>query len=251
MRKRILILMAVNLIILLVAFAIAEGGHAYDTANKLYPELYQFSYDAGISVYGKRWERLAMILVLLCFLGNFLTGLIWYIKYGTKQKNFPKVTKRLIFGSGIALSMFAVGTFFSWLYPTFTYTGGIGCGDFYCLYHFQPTLSSDPDAIILFNQYGSAEKSRNTFESNLRNGNVIERKSILNETGQPIGERAIVQSSALNGKDDVTICWTDGEEFWSISAPSLRLALRFEESEAFQNALKSNKQTKPAIRGAK
>lgn len=159
-----------------------------------------------------------------------------------------KVMKRIVVGISIALLMFTVGLTFSWLYPTFKFTGSIPCDSHYCIYYFQSTMSSDYQEIVLYNEYDSAEDSQRLFESNLSNGNIIERKEILNERGQKIGERGIVQHSAPNGNGEVRICWTDGLDVWFIAAPSLRMALQFEESDSFQYALKINKLTKPTIK---
>ena len=43
------------------AVVIYAVGYEYDKANKIYPEIYYFS-DAGIMVYGKRWERISKII---------------------------------------------------------------------------------------------------------------------------------------------------------------------------------------------
>jgi hypothetical protein len=153
--------------------------------------------------------------------------------------------KRIVGGVSVALLMFVVGLTASWLYPTFTMTGSIPCDSSYCIYWFQSTMSYDYQEITLYNKYTSAEKSQYLFESNLSNGEIIERNDVLNEQGQKIGERGIVQSFAPKGKGEVRICWTDGSEVWFIAAPSLRLALIFEKSDSFQTALKINKLTKP------
>ncbi len=159
-----------------------------------------------------------------------------------------KTMKRIAVGISVAFLMFIVGLTASWLYPSFTMTGSIACDTSYCIYWFQSTMSSDYQEIILYNEFTSPEKSHYLFESNLSNGDIIERKDIVNEQGQKIGERGIVQSFAPNGRREVRICWTDGVEVWFIAAPSLRLALRFEESNSFQNALKINKLTKPTVK---
>jgi hypothetical protein len=149
--------------------------------------------------------------------------------------------KRIVVGLSAALLMFTIGLTGSWLYPNFTMTGSIACDTSYCIYWFQPTLSSDYQAITVYNEYTSAEKSQYLFESNLSNGKVLERNDRLNEDSEKIGEEGIVQ----NESGRIRICWTEGAEFWFIDAPSLRLALRFRQSDSFQTALKVNKMTKP------
>lgn len=151
--------------------------------------------------------------------------------------------KRIVVGISVALSMFILGLTASWLYPTFTMTGSISCNSYYCIYWFQSNMSSDYQEIVLYNAYDSAEKSKSTFESNLSNGEVIERADIINEEGQKTGERGIVQS--FDGKGEVRICWIDDSGVWFIAAPTLRLALLFEKSDSFQTALKINKLTRP------
>lgn len=153
--------------------------------------------------------------------------------------------KRIIVGTSLGLLMFMCGLVASWLFPVFTMTGNIACDNSYCLYWFQPTMSFDPQAITLYNEFSSDEKSRHLMESNLSNGEILLRDDKLNEAGQKVGERAIVRSSPPNGAGEVRICWTDGSEFWFIAAPSLRLAIRFENSDSFLMALKYNQLSKP------
>jgi len=160
--------------------------------------------------------------------------------------------KRIVIGISVALLMFIIGLTASWLYPTFAMTGSIPCDTSYCIYFFQTTIFSDYKEIALYNEFTSAEESRLRFESNLRDGEIIEHKNIVNEQGQKTGERGIVQFSPpfsfYHGRGYIRIFWTDGSEFWQIDAPTLRLALKFEESDSFQTALKINKLTKPTAK---
>jgi hypothetical protein len=161
--------------------------------------------------------------------------------------------KRIVIGISVALLMFIVGFTVSWFYPTFTMTGNVPCDDSHCNYFFKTTIFSDPYEIALYNEFTSAEESRLRFEQNLKDGHVvIEHKDILNEQRQKIGERGIVQYSSpylltflTSDKAYTRIFWTDGSEYWQMDAPTLRLALKFEESDSFQTALKINKLTRP------
>ena len=77
MRKTLLVLSA-NFFFAILVTTVYAIGYEYDKANKLYPEMYYFS-DAGIEVYGQRWERIAEGLILFGMVVD--TGLIanWYM----------------------------------------------------------------------------------------------------------------------------------------------------------------------------
>jgi hypothetical protein len=147
-------------------------------------------------------------------------------------QEFTVMVIRFVLGIFLALLMFGLGLAGAWYFPDFKRTGGIPCGDAYCIDHFQHTLSSDLDAVTLFHSCESSENSRTTFESNAANGNLIERSLRLDGSGKQIGERIVVVSPV-----NARICWTDGAEFWFIDAPDLRIARRFEESSALKDTV--------------
>jgi len=87
MKKAIRHLLLLNLLVIALAIVIYAVGYEYDNASKLYPEAYYFAYDAAITVYGKRWERISTALIVLCGLIDFVTIFIWIRNKQKKDKN--------------------------------------------------------------------------------------------------------------------------------------------------------------------
>ncbi len=67
-----------NLIIIILAISVYAIGYEYDKAYQLHPEAYFFSYDAAITAYGKRWERIAKAVIFLLLIFDLVIGFIWY-----------------------------------------------------------------------------------------------------------------------------------------------------------------------------
>jgi len=87
MRKEIRNLLLLNFFLLALAVGIYAVGFEYDKANKLHPESYQFASDASITVYGKRWERIAITLLLFGVMLDVVVGMIWYRRKQSESKN--------------------------------------------------------------------------------------------------------------------------------------------------------------------
>ena len=85
--------MLLNLLVISLAIVIYAVGYEYDNANKLYPEAYYFSYDAAITVYGKRWERISTVLIILCGLIDVVAVFIWIRNKQKTNKNILDLPK--------------------------------------------------------------------------------------------------------------------------------------------------------------
>jgi hypothetical protein len=141
--------------------------------------------------------------------------------------------KRSIIYITIAILALSVGVVSTWVYqinyPRFQskwVSGNPMASD----HNFE---SSDGEEIILYRDITSSAHTHYLFQSNLTaHSKVVGQNSKLNEKGQKIGERAVSVSPSGSAR----IFWTEGDEFWSIQAPSLELAEEFEESEMFRSA---------------
>ncbi len=67
-----------NLVIIILAISVYAIGYEYDKAYQLHPETYFFLYDAAITAYGKRWERIAKAIIFLLLIFDLVIGFIWY-----------------------------------------------------------------------------------------------------------------------------------------------------------------------------
>lgn len=93
MKKAISNFLLLNLLVIALAIVIYAAGYEYDNANKLYPELYYFAYDASITVYGKRWERISTVLIVICGLIDVVALFIWIRNKQKTNKNILDLTK--------------------------------------------------------------------------------------------------------------------------------------------------------------
>ena len=133
----------------------------------------------------------------------------------------------------LALSIGVIATWFYQInYPRFQSTGVWG-GTGYVVHNF---ISSDGEEIILYHEFTSPEQTHYLFQSNLTAAKLIEQGSKMNENGEKIGERAII----IFPPETARIFWTEGEEFWDIQAPSLKLAKEFESSDMYRSARSNN-----------
>lgn len=94
--------------------------------------------------------------------------------------------------------------------------------------------------INFYGDFRSAQVTREHFESNATTdaATLIERGNKLDEQGRRIGERVV---TVFKGSEAIRISWTEGDIFWSVQAPSLQLARKFEESEIVHSITMSNK----------
>lgn len=102
--------------------------------------------------------------------------------------------------------------------------------------------STDCDLVTVSRQQGSEETLRYLFESNAEH-NLLTHTDILNRKGQKIGERGVALSKP---HQTARIFWTENKNFWIIDAPSLELALEFEQSELMPQ-IKSYKTFNPVF----
>lgn len=65
MKKPIRNLLLVSIFLFILSLGSCTIGVEYDRRNNLYPENEKLAYDLGITVYGKRWERIGDTLFLL------------------------------------------------------------------------------------------------------------------------------------------------------------------------------------------
>ncbi|MDQ2746745.1 MAG: hypothetical protein M3T96_05740 [Acidobacteriota bacterium] len=77
MKRKIVKLLLLNIILFTLAVGIYAVGYEYDRTNKIYPEMYYFS-DAGIMVYGKRWERISKTMVSINLIIDIFAVMILY-----------------------------------------------------------------------------------------------------------------------------------------------------------------------------
>lgn len=123
--------------------------------------------------------------------------------------------------------------------PQFIQTGSLLEPDYH-IYWYQTPGSSDAEEINFYGDFRSAQVTREHFESNATTeaATLIERGHKLDEQGHPTGERVV---TIFKGSEVVRISWTDGDIFWSVQAPSLQLARKFEESEIARSITMSNR----------
>ena len=130
--------------------------------------------------------------------------------------------------------------------PQFIQTGSLLEPDYH-IYWYQTPGSSDSEEINFYGDFRSAQVTREHFESNATTdaATLIERGHKLDQQGRPIGERVV---TVFKGSEVVRISWTEGDIFWSVQAPSLQLARKFEESEIVRSITTSNKRLQPIRR---
>jgi hypothetical protein len=78
MKKAIRNLLLISAFFFALSIGSCTFGVEYDERNKLYVETYWFAYDAGIAVYGRRWERLGEALFLFSMIFLITSGVVWY-----------------------------------------------------------------------------------------------------------------------------------------------------------------------------
>lgn len=115
----------------------------------------------------------------------------------------------------------------------------------YHLYWYRTPESSNPEEIVFYGQFRSAEHTRKTFESNCDpdGATVTELGDKFDVSGRKVGRRGISEFHQA-----VRIFWTEGDIFWSVQAPSLELAVEFEKSEIVRVITVSNRSLKPTTR---
>ena len=108
----------------------------------------------------------------------------------------------------------------------------------YQIYTYWTPAGGEAQEINLFSNFTSAEMTRDLFESNATTSaaDLIERGPKLDVNGHKIGERGITKFTDSNA---VRIFWTQGDDFWAVQAPSLELALEFEQSDICQSITRS------------
>jgi hypothetical protein len=126
--------------------------------------------------------------------------------------------------------------------PRFIPVGSLIESDYH-IYWYRTPESSDPEEINFYGDFRSAEVTRKTFESNCDpdGATVTELGYKFDVNGRKVGRRGISDSHYFRA---VRIFWTDGDIFWSVQAPSLGLALEFEQSEIVRAITMSNRSLK-------
>lgn len=110
----------------------------------------------------------------------------------------------------------------------------------YHIYWYKTPDSDDDQEITLYADFRSREVTLEHFESNADpdGATIIEIGSKFDENGHTIGRRGI---AIFNDVKAARIFWTDGDNFWSVQAPSLELARQFEESAIVHAITRSTK----------
>jgi len=123
--------------------------------------------------------------------------------------------------------------------PQFIPTGSLLEPDYH-IYWYKTPGSSDAEEINFYGDFRSAQVTREHFESNATTdaATLIERGYKFDQQGRRIGERVV---TVFKGSEVFQISWTERDIFWSVQAPSLRLAREFEESEIVRSITMSNK----------
>jgi hypothetical protein len=89
--------------------------------------------------------------------------------------------------------------------------------------------------IDVYNNFTSREDVRYLFDSQAASAppgwSLIELSPNLNKSGLKVGERGV---GIYETDQSAAIFWTEDDEYWQISAPSLELAREFENSAAFK-----------------
>jgi hypothetical protein len=93
MTKTIWNLLLLNFAFIILAVGVYAIGYEYDKANQLYSEAYYFASDASITVYGKRWERLAKLLILLTVIADIVIGFIWFRRKQSRNEKILFINK--------------------------------------------------------------------------------------------------------------------------------------------------------------
>jgi hypothetical protein len=163
--------------------------------------------------------------------------------------------KRRTLYIAVAILTLLIGLTSTWVYqinfPRFRFIS-VGTSDSSATYNFQSSdgervfaddcigCNAELGNITVYHEYTSPQHTRYLFQSNLEGEELVEQGFKLNEKGQKIGERA-VDIFRRNGETGaVRIYWTEGEEFWFIQAPTLKLAQEFESSEIFRFVRSNN-----------
>ena len=109
----------------------------------------------------------------------------------------------------------------------------------YHIYWYRTSTSHDPQEITLYGDFRSAQVTYEHFESNLTASPTtwIESGPKFDVNGNNIGKRGV---RVFKDGGGTRIFWTIGDTFWFVQAPSLELALAFEESDIVQSITKSN-----------
>ena len=124
--------------------------------------------------------------------------------------------------------------------PRFVSVGSLLDSDYH-IYRYRTPTSTDPEQIVLYGDFRSAEVTEYHFEANATpSDGLIELSSKLNVTGQR--ERRGVR--VFEGGSPVRIFWTEGDVFWSVQAPTLELAREFEQSEIVRSITRVNNRVK-------
>ena len=124
--------------------------------------------------------------------------------------------------------------------PRFISEGSLLESDYH-IYWYRTPSSDDPQEIILYADFRSAQVTHETFESNATSAagaELIEMGSKLDGNGRKIGRRGVIMFKYVQA---VRIFWTDRDTFWSVQAPSLELAREFEESALVHSITISNR----------
>jgi len=95
MIKKILLLILANLVFVGSVVAVYAIGYEYDLENELYPEYVPMSYDWGMDVYGRRWDRAAKTLLIVGVLADAVIMLTWYRKRQNKNNNFLDLNAKI------------------------------------------------------------------------------------------------------------------------------------------------------------
>lgn len=91
MTKTIRNFLLLNFAFVISAVVVYAVGYEHDKANELYSEAYQFTYDASLMVYGKRWERLVKASVSFVVIADIIAGFIWYRKKQDEKAGFSLI----------------------------------------------------------------------------------------------------------------------------------------------------------------
>ncbi len=82
------------------------------------------------------------------------------------------------------------------------------------------TKSRLGDDVDFWHDFRTAEITSDSYQSNLESEGLVEKGSKVDSNGNEIGRRGVTVFP--NGV--ARIFWTEGDEFWSVQADSLRLA---------------------------
>jgi len=86
MKRKITKLLLLNIVLFTLAIGIYAVGYEYYKANKIHPEMYDFSH-LGITVYGKRWERISKSIVSVAVIVDIVVLMILYRQNQRKNES--------------------------------------------------------------------------------------------------------------------------------------------------------------------